>query len=231
MEHLKTFKTEITNIVNKKKENKATAQSKRRIREAYLQLLQENENVNKDIRIVEIVKRANINRGTFYAYYPSVDALERDTAEVLINKILEPIRENALKDILLSPYKYIELVANNIENNIDIYKKFESTRYADDFIHKSTLEFLEKAKKDKSLKEFKELIGDEKVFNFTVLAILNGIIGVARECLRGTIDIPKGQFTEYVNEAVKKLIMYVKELDKFDNVINSATGASGDYNA
>lgn len=218
-------------LIIKKKENKASIQSKRRIREAYLQLLQDNKDVNKDIRIVEIVKQAGVNRGTFYAYYPSIDALERDTAMAITQKLLTPILESPFKDIVTSPFKYIELIAETIEKNLDLFKKLEKTRYADDFIYEATLEFLKKAKTDSSMKELKDRIVDEKLFDFTVLAMLNGLIGVARECLRGTIQIPQGQFAEYVSEAVQKLTLYVKEITKFDNVLQPSTAASGDYNA
>lgn len=231
MESLKDIKESI----KKRKENKAQAQSKRRIREAYLELLSERssnkDGANKDIRIVEIVKKAGINRGTFYAYYPSIDALERDVALVITEKILTPILETPFIDVLSSPFKYIEFIADRIEKDIDLFRKLEKTRYADDFVHELTIQFLNKVKSDNSLKEMKDKITDENLFDFAILGVLNGLIGVARECLRGTIQIPQGSFTEYASETIQKLILYVKDVIKYDNVLQPQMSASGDYNA
>ena len=88
--------------IPEKKENKATLKSKRKIRDAYLELLAENQKEHRDIRIVEIAKRANINRGTFYAYYSSIEELEKDAYESITNQLLKEVYNTPFNDILNS---------------------------------------------------------------------------------------------------------------------------------
>ncbi|MBR2950520.1 MAG: TetR family transcriptional regulator, partial [Lachnospiraceae bacterium] len=62
-----------------KKENRSAIRSRRLIREALLELLQEKK--FEKITVTDIVKRADINRSTFYAHYPDVMGLLEELME------------------------------------------------------------------------------------------------------------------------------------------------------
>lgn len=202
-----------------KKENKASRKSKQKIREAYLELLAENQKTNKDIRIVEIAKRANINRGTFYAYYSSIEELEKDAYEDITNQLLEEIYNTPLNNIVNSPIKYIDLITSIISNNLSLFKKLEKTRYADAFVRRIIVRFVHIANEDDSLKEVREKVADSQLFNFLIFTVLNGLIGSFRECIHGSLKIPMDKFSDYVAEATRRLMGYIKYVMKYEDVL------------
>ena len=212
-----------------KKENKATLKSKRKIREAYLELLAENQKKNKDIRIVEIANRADINRGTFYAYYSSIEELEKDAYESITNQLLEEIYNTPLNDIVNSPIKYINLITSIISNNLSLFKKLEKTRYADAFVRRIISRFVHIANEDDSLKEVREKIADTQLFNFLIITVLNGLIGSFRECIHGSLKIPMERYSEYVAEATRRLMGYIKYVMQYEEVLPLSTYESMEY--
>lgn len=212
-----------------KKENKASRKSKQKIREAYLELLAENQKTDKDIRIVEIAKRANINRGTFYAYYSSIEELEKDAYEDITNQLLEEIYNTPLNNIVNSPLKYIDLITSIISNNLSLFKKLERTRYADAFVRRMIVRFVHIANEDDSLKEVREKIADTQLFNFLIFTILNGLIGSFRECIHGSLKIPMDKFSDYVAEATRRLMEYIKYVMKYEDVLPMTNFGTPDF--
>lgn len=205
--------------IPEKKENKASLKSKRKIRDAYLELLAENQKEHRDIRIVEIAKRANINRGTFYAYYSSIEELEKDAYESITNQLLKEVYNTPFSDILNSPIKHINAVTSIISNNLALFKKLEKTRYADAFIRRVIARFVRIANEDTSLNEIKEKIADGQLFNFLIITVLNGLIGSFRECIHGSLKIPMDRFSDYVVEATRRLMIYIKYVMKYEEVL------------
>lgn len=216
-------------VIPGKKENKSSKRSKQKIREAYLELLAENNKTNKDIRIVEIAKKANVNRGTFYAYYSSIEELEKDAYEDITNQLLEEIYNTPLNNIVNSPLKYIDLITSIISNNLSLFKKLEKTRYADAFVRRIIVRFVHIANEDDSLKDVREKVADSQLFNFLIFTVLNGLIGSFRECIHGSLKIPMDKFSDYVTEATRRLMGYIKYVMKYEDVLPVPDFGTTDY--
>jgi len=69
-----------------KKEYRSAIRSRRLINQAFLELLREKP--FEKITVTDIVKRADINRSTFYAHYPDVRGLVEVLLENTINRSL-----------------------------------------------------------------------------------------------------------------------------------------------
>jgi len=69
-----------------KTEDKRVLRTKRILRQALAELMQEKE--FKDITVTDVVRRADINRGTFYVYYHDV----YDLIEKIENEMIEDFR-------------------------------------------------------------------------------------------------------------------------------------------
>jgi AcrR family transcriptional regulator len=69
--------------MGEKAEYKSAIRSRRLIRQAFIELMNEKEIDN--ITVTDIVKRADINRGTFYAHYKYtravIEQIKNDTIE------------------------------------------------------------------------------------------------------------------------------------------------------
>lgn len=203
----------------KKTQYKSAIRSKEFIQNAYLELLAENEEKKGSIRVVDIVKKAGINRGTFYSHYSSIEEVEADAAKHLSENILESIINVPLKELFDDPLSNIKLVISIIKDNIIFFKKIEKTRYADHYISQSISEFVRKAKTDSSLKEIRKNVGDPALFEFMIYTVLEGLIGCLRECLNGNINVSIDDFPEYVELSLQKLLNYIKYVMDFEELI------------
>lgn len=203
---------------------KSIAKTRKSLIEAYLNLLSKNEGSKSDITITAVSEEANVNRGTFYARYSSIEALDEDAAKVITEELFSSIFSVPMRDIFSAPLKYIEIVSKQIEDNFELIKKLERTKYADDFIHENISIFVDKARTDRTIKDIRSKVGSDSLFSFIVFAVLNGIVGVARECINGNLNIPIGNFKNYIVNSIESLINYIKYVMDFKEVL--PTGVS-----
>ena len=98
--------------------NRSSEKTKRIIRNVFAELTKENRDLNK-ITVSELVRRADINRSTFYNHYDSI----YDVAEELESEIIEVLFKDSKKltskeDI----FKYLDDVIDYLKKNEDMYK-------------------------------------------------------------------------------------------------------------
>ena len=138
----------------KKQEYKNSKQSKKKIASAYLKLLVESP---ADLNVTQIVKNAEINRGTFYLHFANVKAvdeyiqselaenfknLEEEFREIQVDLTPEIIL-NKLNEILLCDLEFYKLIINAGSSNlmekikeiilVAISNNFMVMRYVTDF--------------------------------------------------------------------------------------------------
>ncbi len=98
-----------------KKANSRSERTKEKIWNAYLQLLQEKE--ENEINVKQVCALAHVNRSTFYAYYFDLNDLLINKEEELNRKILQYLRQSSLygnignRDDL---FTYLSLVRENV---------------------------------------------------------------------------------------------------------------------
>ncbi len=103
-----------------KKEYRSSLRSKRLIREAFLELLEENQ--FKKITITDIVNRADINRATFYAHYPDIRGLMEEIEEELSSKVYKIIRMHKEEDVSAAPRAFISDITDFVVENKNMFK-------------------------------------------------------------------------------------------------------------
>ena len=84
-----------------KAEYRSAIRSRRMIREAYMELLKEKD-LSK-ITVTDIIKRADLNRATFYAHYPDVRGVTEEIENEIIGKILEVLKEFQFTSFFRNP--------------------------------------------------------------------------------------------------------------------------------
>lgn len=203
------------------------AKTRKSLIEAYLNLLAKNEGEKTDITITAVAEEANVNRGTFYARYSSIEALDADAAKVITEELFSPIFNVPMREIFSAPLKYIEVISKQIEDNFDIISKLERTKYADEFMHENISIFVDKARTDRSIKDIRAKVGSDSLFAFIVFGVLNGIVGVARECIRGNLNIPIGNFKNYIVNSIESLLTYIKYVLDFKEVLPTSAPPFG----
>ena len=89
-----------------KKEYRSAVRSRRLIRTALLELLQEKK--FEKITVTDIVKRADINRSTFYAHYPDVMGLLEELMEDTVNRSIDLVSGIDMLQFLEEPMPVLE---------------------------------------------------------------------------------------------------------------------------
>ena len=103
-----------------KKEYRSAVRSRRLIRTALLELLHEKK--FEKITVTDIVKRADINRSTFYAHYPDVMGLLEELLEETVNSSIDLVSRIDMLQFLEEPMPVLEKLIAIGEENMEIYK-------------------------------------------------------------------------------------------------------------
>ena len=71
--------------------NRSSIKTRALIKSTFAEMLSEKKEINK-ITVTELVKRADINRGTFYSHYDDVYGVAEDYENELIDKFFDDAR-------------------------------------------------------------------------------------------------------------------------------------------
>lgn len=165
--------------MNKPKTDRRIRRTKLLLREALIVLLLEKD--IKEISIMELADKADVNRGTFYLHYKDI----YDIYEQIENEILEDFRcifekrHHHKNQVVLLPIvlEAFEFLAKNIDISIIILRSDDS-----DFLSR-----LINMGKPKKKEEWQELFGemDEDLYEYYYAYITSGFVGLLRTWFNG----------------------------------------------
>lgn len=98
-----------------KKENRNALRSRRMIRQAFMELLEEKP--FDKITVLELANRADVNRSTFYAHYPDIYGVAEEIQGEIIQRNIEQFRQIKYRSFLSDPTPYLERIATTLEEN------------------------------------------------------------------------------------------------------------------
>lgn len=118
--------------------NQRKKESKRKIEKALIELLQTKE--LSEINVTELVKKAQINRSTFYVNYLDIYDLADQIKQKMFEELLELYKKESKKE---HSYNYLKLFIHIKENQL-YYKtmfklNFDFTNYYDNHLEKSDM--------------------------------------------------------------------------------------------
>ncbi|MDC7124688.1 MAG: TetR/AcrR family transcriptional regulator [Spirochaetales bacterium] len=185
--------------MKKRAEYKSSIRSKKLIREAYIELLQEKSTTDK-ITVTDIVKKADINRGTFYNHYDYPREILEQMQDELLNKMAEFIGEFRDENLFEDPLPLLKKAALYFSENIEVHKKLINTRELEIFIATLKDVFVEKIYTDINLPE--TLKNDHRL---SVMAnfISGGIVNLYQAWLKGKLDCSLDELFVLISELIK----------------------------
>lgn len=116
----------------KKSSHKNAARSRYLIKQAFAQLM--NEKDLQKITVTDIVDRANISRGTFYAHYLDVYDLSVAIQNNIIETIDTAIEEMGIERILTDPTEATHRGMKFLDENKTYFKLFITSSFSDTLI-------------------------------------------------------------------------------------------------
>ncbi len=187
--------------MNKTKTDRRIRRTKLVLREALIQLLLEKD--IKEISIMELTDKADLNRGTFYLHYKDI----YDIYEQIENEMLEEFevifkkRQQGKNSISLLPLvsEAFEFLAKNVDISIIILRSDDS----------GFLSRLINMGKPKEKEEWQKLFGemDENLYEYYYSFITSGCVGLLRTWFNdGMKESPKkmGELAGIMMESVCK---------------------------
>ena len=165
------------------------------IRQAFLELLEEKP--LEKITIADIVKRADINRATFYAHYTSIQNLIESIMEGKKEELISLVTEINFCEFLKDPIPLMNML-------IDFANKNATTVCQTSFFTILITDTLgnELVSKAMNIPNIPEEIRNSDKYKMNVYFIVGGFLEVYRQIVQNTIDVS----VEEVADILKKLI-------------------------
>lgn len=120
--------------MKKKAEYKSSIRSKRLIKEAFTELMEEK-TIDK-ITVTDIAKKADINRGTFYAHFTNTRSLIDDIENEVIDEGMRLLTEFSYKTFIINPRSILKKINQFLEKDLKLYKKLINNQGSEDFVNK-----------------------------------------------------------------------------------------------
>ena len=178
----------------KKAEYRSAARSRRLIRDAYVNLMQEKP-IDK-ISISDIVREADLNRGTFYAHYSNPMDVLMEIANEILGDVEGFFADFNFTDFLQNPTPLLLRVEKLLADNLDFYRRINLNTASIGFtdrIKKILIEYIS------SNKSVPENLRENPHFTVALELFAGGLISVYLGFVLGTIRASAREITETIS--------------------------------
>lgn len=104
-------------MADRKAEYRSAVRSRELIRKAYLELVQEKQ--EEKITVTDIVRKAGINRSTFYAHYPDVQGVVESFQDETKEKMMELLSGFEYRNFFRDPLPILQGINQYISENFE----------------------------------------------------------------------------------------------------------------
>lgn len=185
------------------KEYRNKIRSRKSIRAAFAQLIDEKRDINK-ITIKEIVERADISKSTFYAHYSDIYAVFEEFENEIVNSLTKSL-DAFIKTDKTEFLPFLTQFIDFLKQNYKLYKTlFHLNKYDDTLVYKMKKIIIDKLMVDDNLsylnknKDYKEAV-------FYYLA--NGVIYTLGDYYRGKVKLTLDEIVTLCDNMYKNLFV------------------------
>ena len=172
-----------SDLMSVKKNYRNAVRSKKMIRQAFLELLQEKP--CEKITVTDIAQRADLNRSTFYAHYPEVQGLIEEIEDEIVSRSMQLLSEVTCQNIFQDPKVFLQILVQPVEENKKLYQLLVQSDYAGRQLHKINEAF---AAYVLNSPEIPESLRNSKYFAVRINFFIGGIINTYCQWLTGELD-------------------------------------------
>jgi len=169
--------------MGKKAEYKSAIRSRRLIRQAFVDLMKEKK--LEKITVTDIVNRADINRGTFYAHYQDTRAVIEQIENEIIEMLLESLGELRYKNFFQNPLPLLLQISSYLEEDLKFYRILINADGAEQFLVRLKDIFVNHMKTDSDIPEH---IKNSPEFLIRAHFVAGGIMNLYQVWFRGEMD-------------------------------------------
>ncbi|WP_320940322.1 TetR/AcrR family transcriptional regulator [Lysinibacillus capsici] len=176
--------------MSKKAEYKSAIRSRKMIRHAFVELILEKD--MEKITIKNIVDRAEISRGTFYAHYADIYAVIEEVEDEIMGKMVEFLNDFKDIDLVQNPMPFLLKIAHFLDQDIEFYRMLIYTKGASNFITKLKEVLIEKIL---SYKETIPYIQKHEEFTVRVHFFVGGLVSLYQDWFAGKFECSLEELT------------------------------------
>lgn len=180
-----------------KKEYRSAIRSRKLIRQAFLELLKEK--TFEKITVTDIVKRADINRSTFYAHYPDVMGVIDEIQEEILDYCQKTLDKVDFSEFFENPSVALNDIIKILEENHELYRLLMHSTMATQQLDQIKVILLEKTMKNFAIAERYE---DSFEFEFQLRFFMGGVVDVYSQWLNNEIDCSINDLTEQISRLI-----------------------------
>ena len=176
-----------------KKEYRSAVRSRRLINQAFLELLQEKP--FEKITVTDIVKRADINRSTFYAHYPDVRGMVEALLDGTINKSLALITDLDFQGLFTDPMPFLAGLIDIGMENMELYQLLGRSDFAMRQVEEMKIILMKKAV---TTVDIPEEIRRSTTFQIQITFFIGGILNTFQQWLQGNLECSPEEIMEQI---------------------------------
>ena len=181
--------------MGEKAEYRSSIRSKRLIRQAFVELLKEKD--LEKITVTDIITRADINRGTFYAHYQDTRAVIEQIENEIIEKMLEFLGEFRYQNFFQNPLPLLLKVSKYIEEDSEFYRILINSHGSEQFLVKLKDIFVQHMETDTDIPDDVKRSPD---FMIRVHFFAGGLVNLYQVWFRGEMDIPLNEISPEISK-------------------------------
>lgn len=194
-------------FMKKKAEYKSAIRSRKLIRQAFVELMQEKD--LEKITVTDIVTRADINRGTFYAHYQDKRAVIEQIENEIIGKMMEFLGEFQYKKFFQNPLPLLLKISRYLEKDLEFYRILINARGSEQFLEKLKSIFTKYLKNDSDIPEKIKKSSD---FIIRINFFAGGIINLYQVWFRNELNCSLNEISLEISKLViSNSILFFKE--------------------
>ena len=166
-----------------KKEYRSAIRSRKMIRQAFFELLKEKS--FEKITVTDIVKKADVNRSTFYAHYPDVLGVVEEIQEEIVDYTQTFMKNIDFKDGYVNPMPHLQHIVKLVEENNELYRLLMTSAMG-----AKQLDKLKYILIDRTIEtlEVPEGLIEKSELEFAIRFFMGGITDVYTQWLNGEIE-------------------------------------------
>ncbi|MGI5172341.1 TetR/AcrR family transcriptional regulator [Treponema sp. OMZ 840] len=187
------------NAFVKKAEYRSAARSRRLIRDAYVSLMQKK-TIDK-ISISDIVRTADLNRGTFYAHYSNPMDVLMEIVDEIVGDVQGFLADFDFADFLKNPDPLLIRVEALLTANLDFYRRINLNTASIGFTDQIKKILIDYISSDKTVPE---KVRTNPQFEIALELFAGGLISVYLSFVQGQMRGTVRQITETVSLLIRE---------------------------
>lgn len=179
---------------------KSAIRSRNIIRAALLELM--TEMPYEKITITDIVKKADINRGTFYAHFDNISDVLKSITASFIDELSQRLSVENMQEMILSPLAILQEITDFIIKNQDIYRRLLSVDKIGDVLEEAKLASIMRIMRDLEPIEDKDKARLYASLDFCI----GGVLGMYIDILLERVPVKLEESPEAISGIIQPLV-------------------------